>query len=153
MKCNNISGNAIVSIEHSAMAVVFCDNKILSIKENIYGTDVLSLPKGHQENNETYLQTAIRECYEETGVVIDNMNFKSQLNDYYYEYISPKNIHIKKTIHPYLFELDKCYSPSIKEERIKNIEWLNIDYFLRKCSYDNVKNVVNEALSKVKEGK
>lgn len=34
-------------VEKSAMAVVLLDKKILTIVEDIYGYDVLSLPKGH----------------------------------------------------------------------------------------------------------
>ena len=57
------------SIEQSAMAVVLCKGKILAIVEDIYGRKVLSLPKGHNEQGETLLQTAIRECFEETNIV------------------------------------------------------------------------------------
>lgn len=58
------------SIEQSAMAVVLCKGKILATVEDIYGRKVLSLPKGHNEQGETLLQTAIRECFEETNIIL-----------------------------------------------------------------------------------
>ena len=42
-------------------------NKILTVKGNL--SNKWSFPKGHIESNETSLQCALRELYEETGVV------------------------------------------------------------------------------------
>ena len=90
-------------IEESAMAVVVCNGKILATNEMIYGRATLSLPKGHIEENETALKTSIRECYEETNIVINETNLVEKLTPYSYE-------------------------------------------FLTVCPYENVKNVVDEAL-------
>ena len=59
-----------VQYEQSAMALVLFDDKILCTVEEIYGKNVLSLPKGHVEEGETALETAIRECFEETDVIL-----------------------------------------------------------------------------------
>lgn len=41
------------------------------------GNNIWSFPKGLQENNESYIETAIREVYEETGLVLDTELFKT----------------------------------------------------------------------------
>ncbi|MDE5565517.1 MAG: GNAT family N-acetyltransferase, partial [Anaeroplasmataceae bacterium] len=62
--------------EESAMAIVIVKNKILATKELVYGKVRLSVPKGHVENNETYIETAMRECFEETGIQLQKDNYK-----------------------------------------------------------------------------
>ena len=49
-------------------SVVFNDNKVLIIKHK-YGH--ISFPKGHVEDNESEIDTAIREVKEETGIDIE----------------------------------------------------------------------------------
>ena len=92
------------SIELSAMAVVVCNGKILATTEDIYGRTVLSLPKGHNEQGETLIQTAIRECFEETNVVLTEENLVRALSPYSYQFTTPSNKLVQKTIAPFLFE-------------------------------------------------
>ena len=133
-------------IEESAMAVVVCNGKILVTNEMIYGRATLSLPKGHIEENETALKTSIRECYEETNIVINETNLVEKLTPYSYEFLTPSNRLIRKTLIPYLFEIYDWGNPLPKEERMVFVEWMDIKEFLTVCPYENVKNVVDEAL-------
>ncbi len=132
--------------EESAMAVVFCQGKLLTTKEMIYGTERLSLPKGHVEENETSLKAAIRECYEETNILIDESDLIKALTPYSYEFLTPSNRLIKKTLKPYLFEVKDFGLPVPKEDRMISVEWMNVEDFLALCTYDNVKDVVKEAI-------
>ena len=137
-------------IEESAMAVVMCNGKILVTNEMIYGKATLSLPKGHTEENESPIETSIRECYEETNVVINESNLVKKLTPYSYEFLTPSNKLIRKILIPYLFEIYDFGNPLSKEERIISAEWMSIERFLSVCPYENVKNSVEEALSYVK---
>lgn len=132
------------SIEQSAMAVVLCKGKILAIVEDIYGRKVLSLPKGHNEQGETLLQTAIRECFEETNIVLTEENLVKALTPYSYQFSTPSNKLVQKTIAPFLFEVESEGQPIAKEKRMISAQWMEISEFLQKCSYDNVKAIVKE---------
>ena len=65
--------------EESAMAIVIYENMILATKELIYGNEYLSLPKGHIEQGETKIETAIRECFEETNIKLDGEDLVKEL--------------------------------------------------------------------------
>ena len=121
--------------EESAMAVVMCNGKILVTNEMIYGKATLSLPKGHTEENESSLESSIRECYEETNVVINETNLVKKLTPYSYEFLTPSNKLIRKTLIPYLFEIYDFGNPLSKEERIMSAEWMSIEEFLLGCPY------------------
>jgi len=62
--------------------IVFHDitGKVLLLKKSSGKWD---LPKGHVEDEETFLEGALRECYEETG-----LHHKENLNAYPYHYVS-----------------------------------------------------------------
>ena len=133
-------------IELSAMAVVIYNGKILSINEIVYGKETLSLPKGHKEENESIIETAIRECYEETNIVISKEDLVKELSSYSYEFLTPSNKLIRKTIVPFLFEVQTEGNPIPKEERMISVQWMDKDEFIDKCSHENVKLVVKEIL-------
>ena len=127
--------------ELSAMAVVICDGKVLVTVEDIYGRNVLSLPKGHVEAGETVLDAAIRECFEETDVTLERHNAERELPSYSYVFSTPEGEQIRKTITPVLFRLDVEPSPLAKEKRMLEAKFMPIDDFLRDCSYDNVRKL------------
>ena len=132
------------SIELSAMAVVMCNGKILSTNEMIYSKETLSLPKGHKEENESLIETAIRECFEETNIVISEEDLVRQLTPYSYEFLTPSNRLVRKTIVPFLFEVNEEGNPIPKEERMLSVQWMDVAEFLEKCTHENVKSVVKE---------
>lgn len=135
--------------ETCAMAIVLCENKILSISELVFGRKVLSLPKGHQEKGEDIVDTAIRECFEETNILLKKENMTSALTPYSYNFTLPKGQAIRKTVHPFLFIVDDYGTPLAKEETMISVDWIDIDDFLNLCTYDSVKKLVNEALIKI----
>lgn len=129
-------------IELSAMAVVMCNGKILSTNEIIYGKETLSLPKGHKEDNESMIETAIRECYEETNIIISKDDFVKELTSFSYDFLTPSNKLIRKTIVPFLFNVKEEGNPISKEERIVSVQWQDKEEFIEKCTYENVKKIV-----------
>ena len=131
-------------IELSAMAVVMCNGKILSTNEMIYGKETVSLPKGHKEENESIIETAIRECYEETNIVITKNDLIKELSSFSYEFLTPSNKLIRKTIIPFLFEVKEEGNPIPKEERMVSVQWMEKEEFIEKCTHENVKGIVKE---------
>lgn len=135
-----------VKREISCMAVVLCDGKILATHEMIYGREVLSLPKGHVEAGETLIQTAIRECFEETNIVLSEKDCVRELTSYSYKFSNPQGKLIVKTIVPFFFKISDARGAKTKEKQMVSVGWMNIDDFLQKCNYDSVKAVVREIL-------
>ena len=72
--------------EESVMAIVFCKEKLLATRELIYGKEVLSCPKGHIEIEESHMDTAIRECYEETGVIINKDDYLLECESFFVKF-------------------------------------------------------------------
>lgn len=134
--------------ETSGMAVVIYGDKILTISELVFGRVVLSLPKGHQENDESIIDTAIRECFEETNIQLNNGQLICELTQYTYDFTLPDGTLIKKTIYPFLFKTDHPGEPCPKEKNMISVDWMNLQEFFQKCTYDSVKAVVTEALTK-----
>jgi 8-oxo-dGTP pyrophosphatase MutT (NUDIX family) len=130
------------------MAIVFYKSKVLSTVEEVYNRPTLSLPKGHLENGESPLEAAIRECFEETNEIITPENFVEELKPFDIVFVNYCNKLIKKTIYPLVFKIDKPGDIKSKEERIKKVAYLPIGEFLKKCSYENVKTMIIEAISK-----
>ena len=128
--------------EQSAMAVVLCNGKILCIVEEIYGKPVLSLPKGHVEGSESVIETAIRECFEETDVILSTKDVVRLLENYSYSFSTPDGQQICKTLCPVLFYLSQEQTPRAKEKRILQAKFVDIDSFLRDCFYDNIVSLV-----------
>lgn len=131
--------------EESAMAIVVVKNKILSTQENVYGRVVLSLPKGHIEANETHADTAIRECFEETGVEIARDDFLFELPAFVIKFVDHHFNLVKKTIYPVVFTPKTEKHPIITEERICQVKYMEKEKFLKECSYDNVRGIVKQA--------
>lgn len=136
------------SIENSAMAIVLYENRVLTTVEEVYDKPTLSLPKGHIEAGETALDAAIRECFEETNELITKDDFVEQLNQFEIVFVNHFNKLVKKTIYPLVFKVNKIGNIKSKEERIKKVEYLLIGEFLKKCSYENVKAMIIDAISK-----
>lgn len=135
-----------VSPEHSAMAVVFYKGRILATREDIYGKVALSLPKGHIEAGETTAEAAIRECFEETNVIITHTDLIAELKPYDYTFTKPNGCESVKAVSPIVFNIKYKCNPKPLEKRIKSVEYMDVDAFLTNCAYDNVKQVVQTAL-------
>ena len=98
----------------------------------------------HKEENETIIETAIRECYEETNIIVIKDDLVKELTSFSYEFLTPSNKLIRKTIVPFLFEIKEEGNPIPKEERMISVQWMDINEFLEKCTHENVKEIVKE---------
>lgn len=132
--------------EESAMAIVLFKNKILATKELIYGREVWSLPKGHIEKGETHIETAIRECFEETNMILTVRDFIKEGKPFIVKFMDHHNQIVIKTIYPVYFKTKTEEKLLSKEERILDIQYMEIEEFLILCSYDNVKEMLKNDL-------
>lgn len=118
--------------EKSCGAIIIDGDKILVIQqaEGHWG-----FPKGHVENDETEVQTAIREIKEETNLDVEiNENYR------YVEHYSPKE-GVEKDV---IYFIAKKIGGEIKlqEEEVKNICWLSYEDALERLTYDNSKELL-----------
>ncbi len=133
-------------IERSAMAIVVCKDEVLYTVEDIYGKNVLSLPKGHIEKGESHIDTAIRECREETGIELIKDNFVKEGKPYSYRFVDSHNNLVRKIIYPVLFRQKRKGEPIYSEKDIKEIGYKKIHEFYKECNYENVKRILSELL-------
>jgi len=104
--------------------------------------DDYSFPKGHQEEDETLLECAIRETEEETQRLPEILTQLPTLN-----YIDSKGDDC--TAYWYLArDLGQCHK-QFDEDLQHEVVWLDYDKVEDKLSYDNLKQLWNEAKEKI----
>ena len=131
-----------MNYEKSAQAIVVYKNSVLTTQELIYGNVRLSLPKGHIEKGEDLIDCAIRETREETGVILLREQFVKYIPKYKVKFKTPNGIKIVKTIFPLLFIVQDMGRIEYQEKRIIDIEYMDMDDFINKCSYVNVRKIM-----------
>ena len=133
--------------EKSCGAVVykFENNEIyILLLKHIKGH--FSFPKGHVEENETEIQTAIREIKEETNLdVLIDSNFR-YINTY-----SPKENTIKDVIYFVATPKNNDVLPQLSE--IEKIEWIKSDGAYDIITYLDDKILLKEALKYILKSK
>ena len=100
----------------------------------------IGFPKGHMEEDETELQTAIRELKEETGVTVDYVpDFREQI-----EYKLPKTDNIMKQS---VYFLGKCTSDNIvcQETEVSAAKFVSFEDALKILTFDETKNILKNA--------
>lgn len=129
-------------IEKSCGAIVFTkDNDdiryvIIESKEGFLG-----FPKGHVESNETELQTARREVFEETGLNVEFLeNFQTEDS---YLFKRNNETRIKKIVY-FLAEYSN-QTPLPQETELNNIYLMDYETALSSFQFDNLKRILKEA--------
>lgn len=96
-------------------------------------------PKGHVESGETLSQTARREIMEETQLdLLINNDFKVAT-----EYDLPNGNHKQMTL--YIAEVTAQQVISLQAAEIKNAAWFNYDAARTRLTYDNLKELLDQA--------
>ena len=126
--------------EKSCGAVIFDGDKVLVIQqqEGHWG-----FPKGHVEDGESEVETAIREIKEETNLDVE-INEKYR----YVETYSPKFDVTKDVV---FFVAEKIGGNILaQEEEVKKIEWLNINDAMERLTFESSKNVLANVIRDLK---
>ncbi len=103
-----------------------------------------SFPKGHVEEGESEMETAVREIKEETGIdVIIDPTFRETVSYY------PKK-DIQKIV-VYFIAKAKNYELNPQEAEIADIKWVDVGCANSILTYDNDKTIVNKAKKAIRE--
>jgi 8-oxo-dGTP pyrophosphatase MutT (NUDIX family) len=102
------------------------------------------IPKGHIEDGETNEQAAIREVFEETGLVVEITSYLGKVS---YQFIQ-SGARVSKTVHVYLMkqlsgELSLEHDP---HHEASELAWVKKDDLLTRLSHGNEKKIARLAL-------
>lgn len=126
--------------EKSCGAVIFDGDKVLVIQQ-VKGH--WGFPKGHVENGETEVQTAVREIKEETNLIVEIDESKR-----FVEHYSPEE-GIEKDV---VYFVAKKIGGEIKvqEEEVKDTDWLTPTEAMERLTYENSKNILRQVIDTLK---
>lgn len=122
--------------EKSCGAVIIQNDKVLMVKEVV---GHWGLPKGHVEENETEIQTAIREVKEETNldVILD------ENKRYVISYVTDKGVD-KEVV--YFVAESVSGELTRQESEIDIAKWVPISEAVDTITYDNAKEMLAKIL-------
>ena len=130
--------------EKACGTIVINDNKVLVIqqKQGFWG-----FPKGHMEQGENEIETAIRETKEETNldVIIED---KTRFCLTYF--IEDKNIH--KEVVYFVAKVDGKVDIKPQIEEVNSIAWIDIAKVEDILTFDNLKELWERILNHIKTG-
>ena len=123
--------------EKSCGMIVINDGKVLIVKQNsgFYG-----FPKGHMEEGETEIETAIRETREETNIESYVTNEKRYSISY------PIKNGIPKEVVYFVGKTDGVINPKNQEAEVAEILFVDIDKVRDTLTFDNLKELWDEVL-------
>ncbi|MDO5718717.1 MAG: NUDIX domain-containing protein [Tissierellia bacterium] len=126
--------------EISAGGVVIEGDTVLTLRK--YQGDWV-LPKGRLEANESSEEAAIREVYEESGIMGEIKKYIGYLK---YNYIHGNGERVNKTVHYYLMTSDNTVDATPqKEEGFMEAVFMDIDKVMSKLKHEAEKTMVKKA--------
>lgn len=94
----------------------------------------MALPGGYREQNETLLETAIRECFEECQIELklpQSMLTKPK--------VAGKYAQKKLLVKPFVFKLEEKPEVLINQEEVSHYYWVDIEHFCDSSRHKNMK--------------
>ena len=107
--------------------------------------DVWGLPKGTLDEGESLQEAAVREVSEETGLKVEIVK-KIGVVEYWF---SADGVRYHKWVHHYLMRSTGGRTADHDAEHDR-VEWMPADKAIRRLTFDNDKNMVRQAMSKLK---
>ena len=126
--------------EKSCGCIIIDNGKVLLVKQT---SEDWGFPKGHVENNETEIETAIRETKEETNIDVEI----DEKHRYVIEYSPKENVWKEVVYYIAKMKSDTCIP---QESEIEKIEWLLFEKALLKLTYDNTKKILRQVIEDLK---
>jgi len=126
--------------EKSCGCIIIKDSKVLLVYEK--NKNFCGFPKGHMENGENEIETAIREVKEEVGLDIE-IDIKKR---YTLNYIIRDEI--DKTTVLYVAR-PKNEEIIMQESEIENVKWCNFDEALNTLTFDNWKEMFRKVIEDI----
>lgn len=122
--------------EKSCGAIVVDDGKVLLVKHNAGHWD---FPKGHVEEGETEIETAIREVKEET-----NIDIKIEKENKYISEYSPKENVMKTVIYFIGEKVGGEDKPQIEE--VSDVEWIDVNKAVERITHQRSKEIMMQVI-------
>ncbi|MEN9715490.1 MAG: hypothetical protein RJA35_957 [Actinomycetota bacterium] len=107
------------------------------------------VPKGHLEGDETNEQAAVREVYEETGLVVEILDTLGSIN---YEFSAGHKL-IAKTVHHFLFRQiggDLTVELDPNHEAVE-ARWFELDSLLSTLAHENERRMARGVIEWVEK--
>ena len=101
-----------------------------------------SMPKGHPEGNESPIETAKRELFEETGLIVKRLISDTPLVEQY-QFLNKNNI-IDKTVDYFVAEVTG--QEVLQLEELKNGCWLTLQQSLEKVSFSEARGILERTI-------
>lgn len=128
--------------EKSCGCIIIRDDEVLLIFEK--GRNFWGFPKGHMEQGENEIDTALREVKEEVGLDVTI----NQEKRYILNYIIRNEI--DKTTVLYI-ATPKTTEVVMQESEIENAKWCKFDEALDLLTFDNWKDVFKKAIKDIQQ--
>lgn len=104
-----------------------------------------SFPKGHVEEGENEMETALREVREETGIdILIDPTFRETVT-----YFPRKDT--QKVVVYFIGKAKNCYDHIPQEDEIAEMRWVDIGHALQILTYENDKTIVSKARMAIKK--
>lgn len=126
--------------EKSCGCIIIDNGKVLLVKQT---SGDWGFPKGHVEDNETEIETAIRETKEETNIDVKI----DEKHRYSIEYSPKENVWKEAVYYIAKMKSDICIP---QESEIEKIEWLVFEEAVSKLTYDNTKEILKQVIEDLK---
>lgn len=126
--------------QKSCGCIIIQNKKVLLVYEK--GRNFWGFPKGHVEDGETELETALREVKEEVGLDVEINEEKR----YVLNYIIRDEI--DKTTVLYLAK-PKSEEITMQESEIENVKWCDFNEALDTLTFDNWKELFREVMKDI----
>ena len=130
----------------SSMAIVIVKDSLNVLLLNNEGEWVF--PKGHVEENEDFIDTAIRELKEESGILVHRNECLGQIDEFKFYFDGENAMKVIKVFAFLVNELqDINYS---KQEGFIDGKWFNSEDAINYLTHDDARNALKKALNKIK---
>jgi bis(5'-nucleosidyl)-tetraphosphatase len=100
-------------------------------------------PKGHVEPEETPIDTAKRELFEETGYQISKLLKENPWTEFYT--FTKQSKMVRKKVEYFLVEVTGDFSLQVEE--IHDGKWFTFDEAMQKVTYPSAKNILNKTVT------
>ncbi len=122
--------------EKSCGCIIIENNRVLLVKHN---KGHWGFPKGHVEESETEIETALREVKEETNIDAEILDNKR----YTVKYITDKGKN-KEVVYFIAKPITKDLNP--QEEEVSDVKWFELEDAIKTITYNNSKELLKKVL-------
>lgn len=112
-----------------------------------HGAGHWSFPKGHPERNESDLEAANRELYEETGLTVRKFLSESTFTEEYFFSVHGKRIH--KTVVYFIAEVEGHLA--IQTDELRAAKWVPLHDCVANVTFPAAKNICKKLLDFMKQ--